>query len=97
MENKEDALESFERFSKIFREAMKEEERISEQFWDSLTKEQQLLVFCAVVRRICKGELDDKRSYRGVLYDTFGFGPEAYAVAQCSGYLDLHNSIIKED
>lgn len=65
-----------------------------EEYWDSLTKEQQLDAFCAVVRRICQGELDDKGTYRYVLYDIFEFGPESYGAAQMAGYLDLHNQIM---
>ena len=64
-----------------------------ETYWNSLTKEQQLCVFNSVCRRIVKGELEDKGSYRYVLYDVFGFGMEAYARAQMAGYLTIHNSI----
>lgn len=86
-------LEGLEELSKIFNEAMDSLEREQEEYWNSLSKEDQLKAFCAVVRRIHKAELVEDRSYRGVLYDTFGFGPEAYAQAQCAGFLDLHNSI----
>ncbi len=72
-------------------------EALQEKFWAGLTLEQQLDAFCCVMRRLSKGELEDKRSYRGVLYDTFGFGPEAYAAAQMAGYLELHNCIFKKD
>lgn len=66
----------------------------SEDFWNSLNSDQQLQVFCAVVSRIHQGELEEKKSYRGVLYEVFGFGPEAYVHAQHAGYMDIHNSII---
>lgn len=69
----------------------------SEAFWNSLTEEQQLDAFCAVSRRIHQGEIVDKGTYRYVLYDVFGFGPEAYVPAQFSGYLEIHNSIVKHD
>lgn len=65
--------------------------------WNALSKEQQLDIFCAVVRRIHQGELVDKGSYRHVLYGTFGFGPEAYMQAQFAGYLDVHNAIVDSD
>jgi hypothetical protein len=58
------------------------------------SKEQQLNAFCAVVRRIYKGELEDKGTYRYVLYNIFGFGPESYVPAQMAGFLGLHNSIV---
>lgn len=86
-------LKSLDEYGELFRDAMNEEEKASEQFWNSLSKEQQLQVFCAVSRRIYKGEIVERRSYRGVLYDVFDFGPESYASAQCAGYLSIHNAI----
>lgn len=80
----------------IFKEAADAHTQRSEEYWNSLTKEQQLDVFCAVVRRIYQGEIIDKGSYRHVLYGVFGFGPEAYAPAQIAGYLTIHNSITTE-
>ena len=70
------------------RETFEQEE---EQYWNQLTKDEQLLAFCAVVRRICKGDLVERGSFRHVLYDTFGFGPESYMPAQLAGYLEIHN------
>lgn len=83
----------FEEFSKIFREAMEANKKESEDFYESLSMEDKLKVFCAVTRRIFQGELEDCGSYRYVLYNVFGFGPEAYAQAQDAGYLALHNAI----
>lgn len=80
-----------------FNRVMKEIEEDQEQWWNSLSKEDQLKAFCAVARRIHKGELEDKGTYRWVLYDVFGFGPEAYAPAQMAGYLDIHNSIVDSE
>lgn len=74
-------------------EAFKAEQ---EDFWNSLSKEQQLKAFCAVVRRLVDGELDKQGTYRYVLYETFGFGPNAYVPAQMAGFLELHNSICAE-
>jgi hypothetical protein len=65
-------------------------------FWNSLTPDQQLLAFCEVVSRLVQGELVDKKSYRGVLYDTFEFGIDSYVTAQISGFLELHNSIVRK-
>jgi hypothetical protein len=62
-------------------------------FWNSLTQDQQLLAFCEVISRLVQGELVDKKSYRGILYDTFEFGIDSYVTAQISGFLELHNAI----
>ena len=64
-------------------------------YYSGLEPEEQLWAFCAIVEKLCRGELDENRSYRGILYDTFGWGPEAYAAAQCSVFLSLHNSIYR--
>ena len=70
---------------------------LSEDFWNSLDKSQQLEAFCAVIRRLYQGEIERNGTYRYVLYDIFGFGPEAYRKAQEAGFLALHNSIKTAD
>ena len=90
----QDALDDIGR---MFRAAMDDIEKAQEEMWSKLTEEQRLAAFCCVVRRIYEGELVEQRSYRGVLYDTFGFGPEAYTQAQCAGYLAIHNSFMKKE
>jgi hypothetical protein len=86
------ALEDFET---EFNQRMQEIEKESERYWNSLSKEDQLKAFCAISRRIHKGELEDRGTYRYVLYQVFGFGPEAYASAQMSGYLEIHNALFE--
>lgn len=92
--NKKEALNALEKFSSEFEEAIKEIENEQEAYWNSLSKEHQLMAFCAVVRRIQNGEFVHHRSYRGMLYDIFGFGPEAYVQAQDAGFLEIHNAIV---
>lgn len=91
------AIGQLTEFSKQYNEVMAEIEKDSETYWNGLSKEEQLKVFCAVSRRIHQGEIFDQGSYRHVLYDVFGFGPEAYAPAQMAGYLGIHNSIMNPD
>jgi len=68
-----------------------------ERFWNSLSLEDQLKAFCAVSRRIYNGEIKHNGTFRYVLYDVFGFGPEAYMPAQVAGYLAIHNSIFRPE
>ncbi len=96
-EEKEKALQNLHEAGRAFNQAMNEWQNSANSFWTGLEPEEQLMAFCAVIERLHKGELEEKRSYRGVLYDTFGWGPEAYATAQCAGYLDIHNSIYTSD
>jgi hypothetical protein len=83
--------------SNAFVEATNAYQKEADELFNALPQDDRLKVFCAVVKLIAKGELDEKGSYRHVLYDTFKFGPESYAPAQCAGYLDLHNSIYNYD
>lgn len=89
----ESSIETIQNFSSVWEETLHKIEKESEEFWESLTKDQQLKVFCAVMRRLYKGEIVEDRSYRSILYDVFGFGLEAYSAAQSAGFLDIHNSI----
>lgn len=95
--NLDQALDALAETRNAFLEAAEHEKSLSESFWNGLSSEEQLWAFCAVMRRLHKGELEDKRSYRGVLYSVFNWGPEAYAPAQLSGFLDIHNSIYTSD
>jgi hypothetical protein len=90
-------MSDIQEVSNHFNDAMKKIEEDQEKFWSSLSKEDQLKAFCAVSRRIFKGEIEEKGSYRYVLYNVFGFGPEAYAQAQVAGYLAIHNSIMSDE
>lgn len=92
-----DKAAELDEISNRFTEAMDALKKRSEEKWNALSKVDQLDYFCAVVRRIHQGEIETKRTYRGVLYGTFEFGPEAYAQAQMSGYLDLHNCIVSPE
>ena len=87
---------SWRDFSESYEKAMKEIEQEQEQYWNSLSKDDQLKVFCAVVRRIVQAELKDKGSYRWALYNVFGFGPEAYVRGMDCGFMALHNAIVTD-
>ena len=93
----EETLQKLSEFGKQFREAMAEVEKESETYWNGLSKEDQLKAFCAISRRIHQGELVERGTYRYVLYDVFGFGPEAYAPAQMANYLEIHNAMYGAD
>jgi hypothetical protein len=62
-----------------------------QKWWENLPSEEQQWAFYNVCRRIYQGDVIDRRSYRGVLYDTFGWGPEAYAIGMEARYMELHN------
>ena len=93
MSDIEKALDELEETSNAFTNAMNKIKDEQEAYWNSLSKEDQLKAFCAVSRRIFDGEIEQRGTYRYVLYNVFGFGPEAYVPAQCAGYLSIHNAI----
>ena len=86
-----------EEMTQAFNDAFLELEKEQEAFWNGLTEDQRLNVFCAISRRLYDGEIEENRSYRGILYDVMGFGPEAYVPAQVAGFLELHNAIFTKD
>ena len=87
----------FETTRKLFAEIQKSEDAEAEEYWNALSKDEQMKAFYAVVKRIVKGELKDKGSYRYILYDVFGFGMESYLMGMNCGFMDLHNSISDYD
>ena len=96
-DTKENFLQVLSELQSEFMEAHRINQNRIDEKWNALSKEDQLDYFCAVVKRIHQGDVEEGRSYRGVLYGVFGFGPEAYGLAQMSGYLDLHNLIFSPD
>jgi hypothetical protein len=95
MDDKKAFWEAQEQFAKAMQEGAERFDNESDEFWKGLTYEQKLNAFHSVCKRIYKGDVIEDRSYRGVLYDAFEFGPDAYIVGMECGYMELHN-IIKE-
>lgn len=96
-DNKNNFGQALEQLRKVFQDWENEFQSKVDTTWDLLDKDTQLLLFCAVVKKLVQGELVDKGSYRYILYDVFGFGPESYVSAQSSGYIELHNSIYERN
>lgn len=67
-----------------------------DEWWNGLSKDDQMKAFYSVVKRLVDGELTQKGSYRYVLYDVFGFGMESYMLGMMCGYMSLHNSIERD-
>jgi len=83
-----------------FNELLKIEQQVKEQYslkakeyFDSLETDNQLMMFFYITNLIFKNYFEDRGSYRGLLYDKFGFGPEAYSLGLDSGMFAVHNSI----
>jgi len=85
--------EELKDLQKIYRESLEAYDIDSEKYWESLSYEDKLKVFYIVTKRIHKGDVIDRGSFRYVLYDTFGFDMDSYLVGMDSGYMEIHNAI----
>jgi len=77
--------------------AIKEYSQKSKEYFESLETDNQLLLFFHITKVIFENYFNDNGSYRGLLYDKFGFGPEAYSLGCDSGMFTLHNAISTPD
>lgn len=77
----------------VYREAAKQYETEVDTWWEALPYDDKLRAFYSVVKRIHDGDIKQQGSYRYVLYDVFGFGPDAYGIGMDCGYMSLHNAI----
>lgn len=93
-DEKESIWDSFFELRKIYQEQTKQYEKETDEWWDNLEYYDRLRAFYSVCKRIHQGDVIERTSYRGVLYDVFGFDMDAYAVGMECNYLDLHNLII---
>jgi alpha-glucuronidase len=82
---------------KIQEEALEQYEQKAKECYDSLGMDNQLLLFFYITNVIFENYFKDNGSYRGLLYDKFKFGPEAYSLGMDSGMFTLHNSISTPD
>lgn len=78
----------------LMAESLKKYEKDSSDFWNSLSYEEKLMAFYAVCKKIHDGDLNERGSYRHVLYDVFGFKTDAYSLGINCGYMNIHNSMV---
>ena len=90
-------MEASAKISKAFEEDRRANDIAAGHFWNSLSYEDKCNAFHAVVSKIFQGEIREKGTYRYVLYDVFGFGPDMYARGMDCGYMALHNSIMTDE
>lgn len=64
-------------------------------FWAQLSQQEKELAFFAVISRIYFAEVERNATYRGVLYDTFGFDGSYYKRGMDCGFFTLHNLIVE--
>jgi hypothetical protein len=92
-DRKKSLLDVIAQESEHFQELILQEAVEMDQWWDGLSQEDQMRAFYSVVKRLVKGEIEDRGSYRYILYDVFGFDAESYMLGMNCGFMTLHNSI----
>jgi hypothetical protein len=89
--------DEYKELLKIEEVALEQYEQKAKEYFDSLETDDQLMLFFHITNIIFENYFKDNGSYRGLLYDKFKFGPEAYSLGMDSGMFTLHNSISTPD
>ena len=89
--------DEYKEYLKIEEEALGQYQQKAKEYFISLNTDNQLLLFFYFTNIIFENYFKDNGSYRGLLYDKFGFGPEAYSLGCDSGMFTLHNAISTPD
>ena len=92
-DKKEKLFEALDELREAQQKAHEEYEAKNEAWWNGLTEEEREWAFYAVIKRMYQAEVTDRRSYRGSLYDVFGFDTGMYSRGMKCGYFALHNMI----
>jgi hypothetical protein len=90
---REEALQQLSDLGQEMEKARKVYEHDNDTWWDGLSETEREDAFYAVCKRLQKGELKERGSYRYVLYNVFGFDPGMYARGMDCGFMALHNAI----
>jgi len=71
--------------------------KLAKELFETFDTDTKLLLFFHITNTIFENYFKDSGSYRGLLYDKFGFGPEAYSLGMSSGMFEVHNAISTPD
>ena len=85
--------EEYKEFLEIEEKALVEYKQKAKEYFQGLDVDNQYLLFFYITNTIFENYFKDGGSYRGLLYDKFGFGPETYSLGMDSGMFTLHNAI----
>ena len=85
--------DEYKEFLDIQDKALIEYQNRAKEYFKSLEVDNQLMLFFHITNCIFENYFEDSGSYRGLLYDKFGFGPDSYSIGMDSGMFALHNAI----
>ena len=89
--------DEYKEYLEIQEEALEQYTQKAKEYFESLETDNQLLLFFHITNQIFENYFKDNSSYRGLLYDKFGFGPESYTIGMDSGMFAIHNAISTPD
>lgn len=89
--------EDYQQFLEAEVNAEKDYKQKAKDYFETLDTDTKLLLFYHITNTIYENYFNDKGSYRGLLYDKFDFGPEAYGLGYSSGMFSIHNAIFTPD
>lgn len=90
---KESFREALVEAGKAFREMLVESQQKNDEIWAEMSYEQRLAAADYIFRKITE-HAKEGGSYRYLIYERLGFGPDAYAVLQFAGALDVSNDYV---
>lgn len=92
-DDKEDFWSTLDKIRQAYQEHTNQYEKETDEWWNNLEYEDKLRAFYSVCKRIYQGDVVERTSYRGVLYDVFEFDMDSYGLGLECKYMDLHNFI----
>lgn len=93
MNDNEKLFAALQEFDELEQQYVSEYEQKNDEWWNGLTEDEREDAFYAVCKRMFEARVKDNRSYRGTLYDKFGFGPHMYRAGMECGFFALHNML----
>jgi hypothetical protein len=85
--------DEYKEFLDIQEKAIVEYKNRAKEYFESLETDNQLMLFFYITNCIFENYFKGSGSYRGLLYDKFGFGPDSYSIGLDSGMFSVHNAI----
>lgn len=92
--NKEEMFAALAEADKVWHQELAEyEQDVKDWWWHDLDQQQREDAFFYVMSKLFKAKIAESRSYRGMLYDVFGFKPNMYRMGMECGAFAISNAL----
>jgi hypothetical protein len=95
--SKQELFEGLDELREAQQKAREEYEAENDAWWNGLTEAEREDAFYAVCKRIWKGDLVDRGTYRHTLYNVFEFDMSMYGRGMECRYMAIHNALYDGD